>query len=172
MKLTEFFLDQLETEAAASRKAVERVPDGHANWKTWKPHPKSMEMGYLASLVATMPGWIELMIRRNELDIAAKGPDSARPPEGSTAAELAVACDAAAARAREALSGTNDEFLSTRWKLLAAGRVVDEPVRARAIRDVFTHMAHHRGQLTVYLRLNDAKVPSIYGPSADERTFG
>ena len=172
MKLTEFFLDQLETEAAASRKTVERVPTGRAGWKTWKPHEKSMEMGYLATLVATMPGWIELMIRRDQLDIAAAESGGFRPPELSTGGELATACESAAAKAREALSGATDEFLMTKWKLLVAGRVVDEPIRHRAIRDVFTHMAHHRGQLTVYLRLNDAKVPSIYGPSADERTFG
>ncbi len=172
MKWTEFFLDQLGTEAAASRKAVERVPTGRPGWKTWKPHEKSMEMGYLANVVATMPGWIDLVIRRDELDIAAKGAEGLGTMEPSTAEELAAACDAATAKARDALSGTTDEFLMTKWKLLAGGRVVDEPVRWRAIRDVFTHMAHHRGQLTVYLRLNDAKVPSIYGPSADEKTFG
>lgn len=172
MKLTEFFLDQMETEAAASRKAVERVPDGRADWKSWKPHPKSMEMGYLATLVATMPEWIDLIIRRDELDVAPKGPGVFKFPDVSTGRDLAAACDAAAAKAREALSGTNDEYLMTNWKLLAGGRVVDQPVRYRAVRDVFTHMAHHRGQLTVYLRLNDAKVPSIYGPSADEKTFG
>ena len=171
MKMTEFFLDQLGTEAAASRKAVQRVPAGRAGWKTWKPHAKSMEMGDLANLVATMPGWIDLMIRRDELDIAAKGPDGLRA-ETSTAEDLAAACDAATAKAREALSGTTDEHLATKWKLLAGGRLVDEPIRWRAIRDVFTHMAHHRGQLTVYLRLNDASVPSIYGPSADEKSFG
>jgi uncharacterized damage-inducible protein DinB len=172
MKLTEFFLHQLGTEAAASRKTVERVPADRAGWKTWKPHEKSMELGYLATLVATMPGWIELMIRRDELDIGAKESGGFRTPEISTAGDLAAACDAATAKARDALSGTTDEFLMTKWKLVVAGRVVDEPVRYRAIRDVFTHMAHHRGQLTVYLRLNDAKVPSIYGPSADEKTFG
>jgi uncharacterized damage-inducible protein DinB len=172
MTLTEFFLDQLETESAASRKAVARVPTGQAGWKSWKPHEKSMEMGYLANLVATMPGWIELMIRRDELDVAAASSEGFRPPAASTAEELAAACDAATARARAALSGTDDTFLATRWKLLVAGRVVDEPVRWRAIRDVFTHMAHHRGQLTVYLRLNGAAVPSICGPSADEKTFG
>jgi len=172
MKLTELFLDQLKTEAAASRTAVERVPDGHPGWKSWKPHPKSMEMGYLATLVATMPAWIDMIIRLDELDIAPKEPGGFKSPDLSTARELAGACDAAAAKAREALAGTDDAFLMTKWKLLAGGRVVDEPVRYRAVRDVFTHMAHHRGQLTVYLRLNDAKVPSIYGPSADEKTFG
>ena len=172
MKLTELFLDQLGTEAAASRKTVERVPAGRAGWKTWKPHEKSMEMGYLATLVATMPGWIELIIGRDELDIGAKEGAGFRPPELSTAVELAAACDAATAKARAALSATTDERLMTRWKLLVGGRVVDEPARYRAVRDVFTHMAHHRGQLTVYLRLNEAKVPSIYGPSADEKTFG
>jgi len=172
MKLTELFLDQLKTEAASSRKTVERVPDRRADWKTWKPHPKSMELGYLAMLVASMPAWIEMIIGRDELDVAPKGPGAFKPPEFSTGKDLAAACDDATAKARKALEGTNDDFLMTHWKLLAGGRVVDEPVRYRAVRDVFTHMAHHRGQLTVYLRLNDAAVPSIYGPSADEKTFG
>ena len=172
MKLTDFFLDQLKTEAALSRKAVERVPAERADWKTWKPHPKSMEMGSLALLAASMPSWIELIIRRDELDVAPKGPGAFKPPEFKTGEDLARACDEAATKAREALQGTDDEFLMTKWKMLAGGRVVDEPVRYRAVRDVFTHMAHHRGQLTVYLRLNEAAVPAIYGPSADEKTFG
>ena len=172
MKLTDFFRDQLETEAAATRKAVERVPDGRDGWRTWKPHAKSMELGYLANLVATMPGWIDMMIRRDELDIAPKDPGAFKMPQAGSARELVEACDAATAKAREALTGTDDAFLMTTWKLLAGGRVVDEPVRYRAVRDVFTHMAHHRGQLTVYLRLNEAKVPSIYGPSADDKIFG
>lgn len=172
MKLTEFFLDQLKTESAASRKAVERVPDQNPGWKSWKPHAKSMEMGYLAMLVATMPTWIGMIIGRDELDVAPKGPGAIKPPDVSTGQDLARACDEAEAAAKKALEGTNDEFLMTKWKMLAGGRVVDEPVRYRAIRDVFAHVAHHRGQLTVYLRLNEARVPAIYGPSADEKTFG
>ncbi|MEO8188850.1 MAG: DinB family protein [Acidobacteriota bacterium] len=172
MKLTDFFLDQLESEAASSRKTVERVPDGGPDWKSWKPHDKSMEMGYLAFLVATMPEWIDMILRLDELDVAPKGPGAFKPPEFSNARDLAAACDGSAKKARKALGQTNDEYLMTKWKLLAGGRVVDEPVRYRAVRDVFTHLAHHRGQLTVYLRLNGAKVPSIYGPTADDKSFG
>lgn len=116
MKLTELFLDQLKTEAAASRKAVERVPDGREGWKSWKPHPKSMEMGYLATLVATMPAWIDMIIRRDELDVAPKEPGGFKNPDLSSASELAGACDAAEAKAREALGGTDDAFLMTKWE--------------------------------------------------------
>lgn len=171
MKLNEFFLEQLAVEGAASRKAVERVPDGLTEWK---PHQKSMPMGYLATLVATMPSWIEMMIRQDQLDVAPKSPGGYKPPDLKTSRDLVEALDKALVGARSALSSpsTTEEFLMTPWKLLAGGHVVMEQPRYAAIRDVFTHLAHHRGQLTVYLRLNDAKVPSIYGPSADEKTFG
>jgi len=97
-----------------------------------------------------------------------------RPPEWKTNAELIKQLDDSAAKARNALQGTTDDFLmNTKWKLLVAGNVVSEEPRYVVLRrSVINHWAHHRGQLTVYLRLNDAAVPSIYGPSADDRSFG
>lgn len=167
MKLTELFLDELERESPGSRRTLERVPDGRYEWK---PHEKSMAMGYLATLVATMPGWIDLMVNQDHLDIAPRGDSGYKAPELRTNRELVQALDAAVAKAREALSATSDDHLMTRWKLLAAGRVMSEQPRYIAIRDgVLNHWAHHRGQLTVYLRLTGASVPSIYGPSADEK---
>jgi hypothetical protein len=178
MKLTDLFLADLEREVPATRRVLERVPDGRHDWK---PHEKSMPMGYLATLVATMPGWIEMMIRRDELDFAPKGgaggagdpkvPRSGegRPPEMRTSREWVSALEESVGRARSALATTTDEHLMTTWRLLAGGHVVTELPRHVNIRDgVLSHWAHHRGQLTVYLRLTGASVPSIYGPSADE----
>jgi uncharacterized damage-inducible protein DinB len=166
MELKTFFLQQLEREAAANRKVLERVPQGK---NSWKPHPRSMEMGYLAALVATMPRWISMMIETEELNL--DKPESQRfraMPQDSTANLLKLA-DESRTGAQAALSETNDAHLAKPWKFVMGGKALSEAPRSQQIADVFTHMAHHRGQLTVYLRLNEAKVPAIYGPSADER---
>ena len=168
MTVTELLIKLLDTEAPISRRVLEQVPEGKADWK---PHDKSMPMGYLATLVATMPDWIAMMIRQDSLDLKPASGPGYKPPATDTRAKLLAAADAAVAHAREALRSTNDKFLETKWQLLVGGHVVDENPRAMAIASTFTHLGHHRGQLTVYLRLNDAKVPSIYGPSADDRTF-
>jgi len=166
MKLNEFFLGQLEREASSTRRVLERVPDAPVEWK---PHEKSMPLGYLAALVATMPGWIEFMIRQNQLDVAAPGAAKFRPQPTTSAAELTSLLDEAVARARSALSGASEDHLLTPWKFVIGGRVANEQPRYIMISDaVFGHLAHHRGQLTVYLRLNEARVPAIYGPSAEE----
>ena len=167
MKLTELLTDELEREAALSRRVLERVPEGKNDWK---PHAKSMRLGYLAVLVASMPGWIDLMINQDELSFDSPGRN--RPDEVSSNTALVGVLDSNLTKARAALSGTNDEHLMTPWRIRAGGRVVQEQARHLFLRDaVFSHMAHHRGQLTVYLRLNDAAVPAIYGPSADEGGF-
>ena len=166
MKLTEFFLTQLDREASTSRAALQRVPEGHNDWK---PHERSMSLGYLASLVATMPSWIVSMVKQDEFDM--KSPEAARfkPLEWKTREQLLAALDSAVANAREALRGTTDEHLLTTWRFVVGGHVVNESPRHVMIADsVFSHLAHHRGQLTVYLRLNEATVPALYGPSADE----
>ena len=168
MAITELLIKLLETEAPISRRVLEQVPEGKADWK---PHEKSMAMGYLATLVATMPDWIAKMIRQDSLDLKPASGAGYKPPATDTKEKLLAAADAAVAHAREALRSTNDKFLETKWQLLVGGHVVDENPRHMAIASTFTHLGHHRGQLTVYLRLNDAKVPSIYGPSADDRTF-
>ena len=168
MTITSFLTELLEREAPISRRVLERVPEGKPDWK---PHDKSMPMGYLATLVATMPAWIAMMIHQDSLDLKPPAGGGYQPPATSTQAELLAAADDSVVKAREALRSTTDEFLATKWQLLVGGHVVSETPRHVAIADTFTHLAHHRGQLTVYLRLNDAKVPSVYGPSADDRTF-
>jgi uncharacterized damage-inducible protein DinB len=168
MKLTEFFRDELDREVERSRKALEQVPDGQYNWK---PHEKSMIFGYLADMVATIPTWITMIINQDELDVApAEGQGTKKAPK-ETSAELIKALDESAADARSALAKTTDEHLNTTWKLLARGQVVFEGSRQLMIQDTISHWSHHRGQMTVYLRLMGAKVPAIFGPSADDQSF-
>lgn len=168
MKLTEFFRAELDREVERSRKALEHVPDGKYEWK---PHERSMIFGYLADMVATIPTWITMEIKRDDLDIAPPEGQSTKKAQKETSADLIKALDEAAAEASAALEQTNDEFLNTNWKLLAGGQVVWEGPRHEIIQDTINHWTHHRGQMTVYLRLMGAKVPAIYGPSADDQSF-
>ena len=168
MKLTEFFRDQLDREVERSRKALEEVPDGQYQWK---PHERSMIFGYLADMVATIPTWISMEVNRDDLDVAPAEGKGTKQPQKETKAELLKALDEAAAGARSALEQTTDEHLNTNWKLLARGNVVWEGPRHEVIQDTINHWAHHRGQMTVYLRLMGAKVPALYGPSADDASF-
>jgi uncharacterized damage-inducible protein DinB len=169
MTMTEWFLAELESEAAKSRRVLEQVPVGK---RDWKPHPRSMELGYLSDLVANIPSWAAYAITLNELDIAPKDGPTYKPAPLNTPEELVAALDKAVGQAREALRTTNDAHLATPWRLLAGGQLALEQPRRDVIRDAFLHSAHHRGQMTVYLRLLGAKVPSVYGPTADDRSFG
>lgn len=166
MKMTELFLAQLEREIAGTRNALARVPEGKNDWK---PHEKSMPLGYLAALVATMPGWLEAIIKNDEIDFRA--PHSYRTPEFNSSRELIEGFEASVKKGRNALAGTTDEHLMTNWRMRAGKHIISEQPRHIVIQDTFTHLAHHRGQLTVYLRLTGALVPAIYGPSADEGKF-
>jgi uncharacterized damage-inducible protein DinB len=164
---TDIFIAELDSEVERSRRALAHVP---ANKHDWKPHEKSMPFGYLTSLVAVMPSWIAMMVTQDELDVAPATPQH-QPPATQSAAELLAALEEAAKAARAALRATNDAHLETNWRLLARGQVVAEQPRHVMIRDTFAHQAHHRGQLTVYLRLLGATVPALYGPSADDKRF-
>jgi uncharacterized damage-inducible protein DinB len=168
MKLTEFFREELDREVERSRKALQEVPDGKYDWK---PHERSMVFGYLADMVATIPTWITMEINRDELDIAPPEGQGTKQTPKETSAELLKALNAAASDARAALEKTSDEHLMTNWKLLVQGKVVIELPRYQMIQETFNHWSHHRGQMTVYLRLMGAKVPALYGPSADDRSF-
>lgn len=169
MKMTEWFLAELESEAAKSRRVLEQVPTGK---RDWKPHDRSMELGYLSELVANVVSWVGMAITLDELDIAPKDGPKYKPAPLNTTAELVAALDQAVAQAREALQQTSDAHLETSWRLLAGGQVALEQPRHDVIRDTFLHSAHHRGQMTVYLRLLGSKVPSVYGPTADDQSFG
>lgn len=169
MKLADFLLNEMSHEVHRSRRALEQVPEGKYDWK---PHEKSMLFGYLADLVATMPSWVAMMVNMDELDIAPAQPSNAKREPKTTSAALIEALDKAAADARSALERTTEEHLLTTWRLKARGQVVQEAPRYEMIQETINHWAHHRGQMTVYLRLLGAKVPAIYGPSADEKSFG
>jgi uncharacterized damage-inducible protein DinB len=168
MKLTEFLREELDREVERSRKALQEVPAGKYDWK---PHERSMAFGYLADMVATMPMWIQMQIERDELDVAPAEGKGMKPSPKENSEQLIKALDEAAAGARAALEKTTDEHLRTNWKLLARGNVVLEDSRYAMIQDTINHWSHHRGQMTVYLRLMGAKVPAIYGPSADDQSF-
>ena len=168
MNMTHEFVAQLDAEAPRTRRALQHVPEGRDEWK---PHDKSMPFGRLAMLVAQMPSWISLIINKDELDVAPAGGSNINQRPLRTARELVEAHDKGVADARAALAQTTDEHLMKPWRLLARGNVVSESPRHIVLRDTFMHLSHHRGQLTVYLRLNDRTVPAIYGPSADDQKF-
>jgi uncharacterized damage-inducible protein DinB len=167
MKLTDLFLGELEREGKSTRRVLERVPEGK---NSWKPHEKSMNLGYLAALVAQMPGWVEMMINTEELDLGAPESGKFRPTEPATNKDLLAMFDENTEKASKALGSTNEEHLMKPWSFKMGGHVASRNPRYIMIQEsVINHWAHHRGQLTVYLRLNEGKVPAIYGPSADEK---
>ncbi|MET0645422.1 MAG: DinB family protein [Pyrinomonadaceae bacterium] len=168
MNLTDLLLADLEREVERSRRALGQVPEGKYDWK---PHEKSMIFGYLAGMVATIPSWIAMTVTRDELDVAPADGSTMERPRNETSGALQEALDKVAADARAALEQTTEAHLLTSWRLLARGQVVWEGPRHEMIRDTISHWAHHRGQLTVYLRLMGAKVPALYGPSADDNSF-
>jgi hypothetical protein len=167
MELAKFFLERLNREAAASRKVLERVPEGE---NSWKPHERSMELGYLAALVASMPGWPAMMIGTEILDLDDSTGRTFRTQAVETRAELLKMLDDGFAKSATALAHTTEGHLMRPWRLVMGGYTLSEGPRYSAIAEgALSHLAHHRGQLTVYLRLKEAKVPAIYGPSADEQ---
>ena len=167
MQITELLLAELDHEAVGIRKTLERVPEGKNDWK---PHEKSMPLGNLATIVATVPAWLDMVVNVDELDINPPGGSTYRSPQWKTRHDLLDQFETSLKKGREVLQKTSDHHLfNTKWRLLSAGKLMTEQSRYEAIREgVLNHMAHHRGQLTVYLRLLGEKVPAIYGPSADE----
>src|SRR5215471_5310353 len=167
MAITELLLAELDHEAIGIRKTLERVPEGKNDWK---PHEKSMPLGSLATIVATVPSWLDMVVNIDELDINPPGGSKFRPAEWKTRQELLQSFEGSLKKGREVLQKTTDDhLLNTKWRMLSGGKLMMEQSRYEAVREgVLNHMAHHRGQLTVYLRLLGERVPAIYGPSADE----
>jgi uncharacterized damage-inducible protein DinB len=168
MNIIDLFVSELDREVKRSRRALENVPD---NKRSWKPHEKSMEFGYLTDMVATIPTWFTMIVKQDELDVAPKDGQRPERPQPKTSEEYIAALEKSAEEAKEALKGTNEAHLKTHWKLLAGGKVVADLPRHEMLRDTMNHWSHHRGQMTVYLRLMGAKVPALYGPSADDKRF-
>jgi uncharacterized damage-inducible protein DinB len=165
MAIAEALLPEYDHEVATTRKVLERVPDDRL---AWKPHDKSMSMGQLATHVATMLSWGSATISQSEIDLS--GPYT--PPDLKTRAELLASFDKEATATRAALAATSDPELMAMWSLKRDGKTIFSMPKVAVLRSfVMNHMIHHRGQLSVYLRLNDVPVPSMYGPSADEGAF-
>jgi len=161
MTIAGALLPEFDYEMATTRKLIERVPSAKG---TWKPHPKSFALGHLAQLVARMPGWITLTLLHTELNLATY-------PGYSFETTLALLgeFDKNIREARAALAGIADADLAKSWTLRSGERVLMTMPRGAVMRTHINHLIHHRGQLSVYLRLLDVPVPSIYGPTADER---
>jgi uncharacterized damage-inducible protein DinB len=164
MTLTQLFRSELEHEAKTTRRHLERLPDEHF---AWRPHVKSFTAGGLASHIVTCVSLAETVLGSEELDV---DPAAYQPYRAGSARELLEAFDRHVARGLELLAATNDEGLATPWRLKFRGVLRFERPRAVVFRDfTLSHLVHHRGQFTVYLRLLDIPVPGSYGPTADER---
>lgn len=160
MSISETLLSEFDQEMATTRRVLERVPSDKGEWR---PHPKSFPMGHLAQLVSWMPGWITNTLRETELDLAGGAGYSIESTE-----TLLEGFDKNVREAREAIESAKDEDYDVQWSLKMGGKVLFTSPRREIVRQHINHLIHHRGQLTVYLRLNDVPVPSIYGPTADE----
>ena len=154
-------LKEFDREMASTRRLLERVPTEKGRWK---PHEKSFALGHLAQLVSWIPGWITTSLRDTYIDLAAAGGYSFEPTE-----TLVREFDRNAREAKEALASVVGSELEVPWSLKHGERVLFTAPREEVVRQHLNHLIHHRGQLTVYLRLVDVPLPQVYGPTADER---
>jgi uncharacterized damage-inducible protein DinB len=162
MGLVDALLPEFDHEISTTRKLLERVPDDRLSWK---PHPRSMSLGGLATHLSNLPWWGEMTLTRSEFDTAGSSPQ----PEVTSRAQILDRFDRNALATRSALSGKSDAELMVPWALKNGSQTIFSLPRAAVWRSfVLSHLVHHRGQMSVYLRLLDVPVPSIYGPSADE----
>jgi uncharacterized damage-inducible protein DinB len=159
-------LQEYENEAATTRRVLERVPEDKL---TWRPHPKSMTLGYLAMHIATAQGHCAGWTLQDSFDFGAGGE---RPADPTTTAEILAAHDKSVTQVKEILNKLGDDGLGQPWEAKMGGQTMMKMPKGAVVRNiVLNHVYHHRGQLSVYLRLLDVPVPSIYGPSADENPF-
>lgn len=169
MPIRDALLPEFDNEMAATRKTLERVPEGKPDWK---PHDKSMQLGRLAAHLAELPTWAVMSLSQDSLDLAPPGAAPRVPAVMTSRRELLDTFDKNVASARAAIAAASDESLIQPWTLLKGGQKIMSLPRVAVVRNfVLNHTIHHRAQLGVYLRLNDIPVPSIYGPSADEAAF-
>jgi uncharacterized damage-inducible protein DinB len=157
------YLKEIEAETSATRKCLERIPE---TLFTWKPHEKSMTLGYLSLLVAEIPYWITHMIEKSEIDFATFV--HFKPKNTS---ELVNHFDENIKGVKNALQHVSNKEIMEPFFLKNNGQIIFSSPKKESIGSSINHMVHHRGQLTVYMRLNDIAVPSIYGPSADDKGF-
>jgi uncharacterized damage-inducible protein DinB len=164
LSLNELVIADMDREYPVTRRVLERIPDDRHDWR---PHDKSTPLGQLASHVASLPRFVAMILQQDGFDLAVTPPQ--RPPALRTREELLRTFDDYAAAARNAVQSTTDDALAREWVFRNGDQVFLRGTRATVIRTLaMNHLVHHRGQLSVYLRLLDVPVPSIYGPSADE----
>lgn len=166
MSIAQSVLPEFDHEMAATRTILSRVPESRASWK---PHPKSMALGDLATHLANIPMWVSMTLKETELDINPPGGGGYVPPKFEGQEALLAAFDGNVGGARAAIANSSDADFMVPWSLKNGGQTVFTMPRAAVLRTfVLNHLIHHRGQLTVYLRLNDVPLPNLYGPTADE----
>lgn len=164
MSITDTLLPEFDQEMVATRRVIERVPDDDPNWK---PHAKSFSIAHLAQLLAWLPGWVGQTLTTTELDLASGGGYS-----NETTDALLEMFDENVRTSRDAIAAAKDSDYDVPWSLKLKGTVLFTLPRGAVVRQHISHLSHHRGQMTVYLRLLNVPVPSIYGPTADESWQG
>ena len=170
MSIAEALLPKFDQEMARTRKILEAVPTDKFDWK---PHEKSMALGRLANHLTELPGWSEALLVQNEFDVAPTNEgEQQSPPTFDTTTELLEAFDTNVAKTREVIAATSDEQMMAPWSLKSGGETLFTAPRIGIVETfMIHHIIHHRGQMTVYLRLCDCPVPQTYGPSADYPEF-
>jgi len=166
-QMLEPIVNELRAETATTKRVLDRIP---ADKLTWKPHPKSMSLGELAMHVATIPGGIAAILQPDEFEF---NPADLVPSKAESVQQIHAAMDESARSAEAYLTGLSDQKAVASWRMVSGGREIMKMPRVGVVRAIMlNHWYHHRGQLSVYLRLLNVPVPSIYGPSADENPFG
>jgi uncharacterized damage-inducible protein DinB len=167
MSMADLLLPEFDEEMAATRRMLERVPDGKT---TWQPHHKSMTLGRLATHLAEIPKWTVNSLTRNELDIAPPGGPPYQPRALASTAEILHLFDQNVVEGRQALAAAQDAEFAKPWTFKRAGQTIwTRPKHEVFRRMAMSHLVHHRAQLGVYLRLQEVAIPGMYGPSADEQ---
>ena len=166
MTIAQSLLPEFDHEMANTRKVIARVPNGKTDWK---PHPKSMPLGYITVHLSRLASWVNMIMEKDEFDVGLMMKSGFKMPDFESAENSVTVFDDVVTKARAALVNAADSDLTKPWSLKNNGVVMFTAPKVGALRNmVFNHMIHHRGQLTVYLRLNDVPLPGLYGPTADE----
>jgi uncharacterized damage-inducible protein DinB len=165
-RISAALLPEFDHEMATTRTTLERVPEDKFDWA---PHQKSMKLGQLASHLADMPSWGTVGLKQDSMDLAPEGGAPYQPFQAASRTQVLERFDKNVAAASAAIADTDDPEYMKPWSLLRSGQTLMTMPKIAVVRSfMINHIIHHRGQLSVYLRLNDVPVPSIYGPSADE----
>ena len=166
MSLSQAILPEFEHEMANTKKVLERIPEDKLEWKI---HEKSNTIGWVGMHLAEIPGWADMSLNQDSLDIAPPGGEPYRTPVPTSKQEILDRFDQNVDAARKAIASASDEQFMKPWSLLKGGETVFTMPRAAILRSfVLNHNVHHRAHLCVYLRVNEIPVPALYGPSADE----